>query len=306
MIFDVTSIQDLVRKYSDEQKCIEFLEKAFWNGNPVSPFDATSKVYKCKNNRYKCKNTGKYFNVKTGTIFEDSKIPLSDWFIAIWLFTTHKGGISSCELAREIHVTQKTAWFVLHRIRESAEFENHADLENEVEMDETYIGGLNKNRHADKKVHQSQGRSNKDKIPVFGMLERDGRVVAKVVASTSAKDLMPHILRTVDVCADVFTDEWVAYKNLDKIFNHYTVDHGAGQYVKGKIYTNNMECFWGNLKRMIIGVYRKMSKWQLQRYVDENVFRYNTRKLTPAERFVYLLHHTKGRRLKYKELKNAC
>ena len=306
MTFNVTSLQELVREFSDEQKCIAFLEEIFWNGTPVSPFDQTSKVYKCKNNKYRCLNTGKYFNVKTGTIFEHSKIKLTDWFVAIWLFTTHKGGLSSCELSREIHVTQKTAWFMLQRIRKTVEFENNTGLDNEIELDETYVGGLNKNRHANKKVKHAQGRSCKDKVPVFGMIERGGKVVANVVNSTSERDLMPYITRTVEFTATLFTDEWVAYKNLDEVYEHFIVNHGIGQYVSGNATTNRMENFWGNFKRSIIGVYRVLSKWHLQKYVDESVFRFNTRKMQPYERFVYLLPHTNNCRLKYEELKNAC
>lgn len=306
MLFDVQSISDLFRMFPDEQSCIDALEDLLWHGTPVSPFDRMSKVYKCKNNNYKCLNTGKYFNVKTGTIFENSKISLRKWFVAIWMFTSNKCGISSCELSRQIDVTQKTAWFMLHRIRKSVVFENNRGLEGEVEMDETYVGGLNKNRHTDKKVKHAQGRSGKDKTPVFGMVERGGRVVANVVSSTSEKDLLPHITRTVEVFSEVFTDEWVAYKNLDLYFDHFVVHHSMGQYVNGKATTNRMENFWGNLKRAIIGVFRVLSTWHLQRYVDEFVFKYNTRKLTTQERFVYLLPHTQNCRLKYKELKHAC
>lgn len=173
--------------------------------------DRMSKVYKCKNNNYKFLNTGKYFNVKTGTIFENSKISLRKWFVAIWMFTSNKCGISSCELSRQIDVTQKTAWFMLHCIRKSVVFENNRGLAGEVEMDETYVGGLNKNRHADKKVKHAQGRSGKDKTPVFGMVERGGRVVANVITSNGNSNSNGYIFTnkaeicTIDDVSKCFT-----------------------------------------------------------------------------------------------------
>lgn len=138
------SILDLFKAFPTEQSCIDHLEKLRWNGFIVSPFDSTSKVYKCKNNRYRCKNTGKYFNVKTNTLFDNTKIELRKWFAAIWLVTSHKKGISSLQLSRDIDVTQKTAWFMLQRIRNCFGIENNNELTNTVEMDETYIGGKNK------------------------------------------------------------------------------------------------------------------------------------------------------------------
>ena len=167
--------------FPDEDSCLDHLENIRWKDDITSPFDPESKVYKCKNHRYKCKNTGKYFNVKTNTLFEGTRIPLQKWFIATWMFLTHKKGVPSCQLARDLGVTQKTAWFMLHRIRLCFSFENDSELDNEVEVDETFVGGKNKNRHRDKKVKKCQGRSFKDKTPVIGMIERGGKAVAKVI-----------------------------------------------------------------------------------------------------------------------------
>lgn len=170
---DFNTILDLLSAFPDEQSCIARLESLRWeSGQIVSPFDSSSKVYKCANNRYRCKNTSKYFNVKTATLFDNTKVKLQKWFLAIWLVTSHKKGISSIQLSKDIGVTQKTAWFMLQRIRNCFGFDNDNDLSNEVEVDETYVGGKNKNKHNHNKVKGSQGRSVKDKAPVFGMVER--------------------------------------------------------------------------------------------------------------------------------------
>jgi transposase-like protein len=151
MINTNKSILDLIKAFPTEQDCINHLEELRWNGNVVSPFDPTSKVYKCKNNRYRCKNTGKYFNVKTATLFDNTKVELQKWFFAIYL-TSHSKGISSMQLAKDLDVTQKTAWFMLQRIRNCFGITDNNQLDSEVEIDETYVGGKNKNRHKNKKV----------------------------------------------------------------------------------------------------------------------------------------------------------
>lgn len=295
------SVFELMKYFPDEQSCIDILEEERWGGNIISPFDPTSKVYKCKGNRYKCKTTGKYFNVKTGTIFENSKISLRYWFYAIYMATSHKKGISSLQLSRDIHVTQKTAWFMLHRIRECLKVECLECLAMEVEADETFIGGKNKNRHKSKKVENAQGRSVKDKTPVFGMVQRDGLLIAKVVPNTQAQTLIPLVDQWVKPDSFIYTDEWQAYLQLNKSYNHGIVIHGEGQYVSDRAHTNTMEGFWGLLKRGIIGIYHNVSPKHLQKYVDEFAFRYNTRKISESDRFNLLLRSTQFR-LKYKQL----
>lgn len=294
------SVIELFEVFSTEQSCIDHLEQLRWNGDVVSPFDSTSKVYKCKDNKYRCKNTGKYFNVKTNTLFDNSNVPLRKWFAAIWLVTCHKKGISSLQLSRDIDVTQKTAWFMLQRIRNCFGIENNNDLTNTVELDETYVGGKNKNRHADKKVEFSQGRSTKDKTPVFGMVERESKLNAKVVPDTSCETLTRETVRYVKD-ALVCTDEWWGHNSIKKLFEHSIVNHKCKEYVRGDIYTNTIEGFWLLLKRGIISIYHFTSKHHLQRYVDEFVFRYNTRHISECERFNLLLQNTEHR-LTYKEL----
>ncbi|WP_185287638.1 IS1595 family transposase [Chryseobacterium lactis] len=302
---NIKSVFELTQTFSTEQDCIDYLEMLKWNKLPVSPFDENSKVYKCKNNQYRCKNTGKYFNVKTGTMFENSKVSLRKWFMAIWLVTSHKKGISSIQLGKDIGVRQATAWFMLQRIRACFGIENNNELEGIVECDETFIGGKNKNRHKDKKVPHSQGRSFKDKVPVMGMLQRDGKMNAFVVTDTKRKSIQPLICRYVNPEKTILiSDEWWAYKGLDKYYTHNVIDHSKKEYVSlqdNNIHTNNIEGSWNILKRSVSGMYNHVSKKHLQKYVDEFVYRFNLRKVTDQEKFRYLLSNSNVR-TKYKEL----
>lgn len=283
--------------FPDEESCIRYFENLRWGDKVVSPFDYTSKVYKCANGKYKCMNTGKYFNVKTRTVFESTKLPLRLWVYAIFIFMSHKRGISSCQLARDLDVTQKTAWNMLHKIRKFMESQNRQPLSGEIEVDETFVGGKNKNRHKDKKVAKCQGRSFKDKKPVFGMLQRDGNLTAIVVDNTKACTLKPLITQYVQERSVIYTDGW-DYGGISERYVHHSVDHGANFYGmtiqdpdgnKISVNTNSIECTWSHFKRMIFGTYYKVSKQHLQRYVDEFVFRFNTRNIGEFERFELFL-----------------
>lgn len=297
---DFKSIRDLLKTFPNEQSCIDHLELLRWNGNVISPFDSRSKVYKCKNNRYRCKRTGKYFNVKTATLFDNTKIELQTWFVAIYLITGHSKGISSVQLSKDLNVTQKTAWFMLQRIRNCFGIDTD-QLDNEVEIDETYVGGKNKNRHASKKVDKAQGGKSEDKTPVVGMVERRGKLKAQAVDNMHKDVVNPIIVKAVKTSAKVYTDEWMGYKSLQRIYDHSFVKHSASEYVRGQIYTNTIEGFWSLLKRGIIGIYHFASKKHLQKYVDEFVFRYNFRDGNVRLRFNEMLSNTENR-LKYKEL----
>lgn len=294
------SVRELLESFPDEQSCINHLEQLRWGGNVVSPFDPDSTVYKCKDNKYRCRNTGKYFNVRTSTLFDNTKVELRTWFLAIYLITSHKKGISSLQLGRDLNVTQKTAWFMLQRIRNCFGIENKHTLDNDVECDETYHGGKNKNRHSNKKAKESQGRSS-DKAPIFGMVERNGKLIAKTVPNVKASTLGPEIIKTIKKTAKIYTDEWLGYKGLKRIYNHIFVKHKQGEYVNGDAHTNTIEGFWSLFKRGVVGIYHFVSKKHLQRYIDEFVFRYNTRKYTEAGRLNMLLANT-GYRLTYKDL----
>jgi transposase-like protein len=191
---------------------------------------------------------------------------------------------------------------MLQRIRESCYCENHHILDGIVEADETFVGGKNKNRHHDKKVKNSQGRSFKDKTPVFGMLERGGKLVCRVVKNTSAKQLTRLIREIIKRGSTLYTDEWGGYNKAGKLYTRRIVDHSKHQYVNGDVSTNAIEGFWSILKRGIIGVYHSVSKKHLQKYVNEFVFRYNTRKLSDGKRFNLLLANAGNCYLPYKQL----
>lgn len=298
---DFNSIIELLKTFPDEQSCVDHLRELRWSEGVVSPFDAESKVYKCKDNRYRCRNTGKYFNVKTDTLFDNTKIALQKWFVAIWFLTSHKKGISSIQLAKDIEVTQKTAWIMMHKIRYCLGEDNDGDLDGEVEVDETYVGGKNKNRHKDKKVKNSQGRSYKDKTPVFGMLERDGKLIAKVVCDVKGNTLKTLIYNSVELGSTIHSDEWFAYNGLSREYTHKVVEHGKGVYVIDDTHTNTIEGAWSILKRMIIGIYHYTSRRHLQKYVNEFVFRYNTKNCTQGQRFNKMLSFLECK-LTYEEL----
>ncbi|UPT67927.1 MAG: IS1595 family transposase [Sphingobacteriales bacterium JAD_PAG50586_3] len=304
MFSEVSSLYGLSKAFPTELSCIKYLEKWRWKGIVISPFDPDSMVYKCKNNRYYCVNTNKYFNVKTGTIFENTKIELGKWFLAIWLITTKKRGINAHDIARDCKVTLKTAWFLLHRIRKGFAFENDGVLEGEIECDESFFGGKNKNRHADKKYEKCQGRSFKDKAPVLGMLERGGRLICRVLKDTKTWDITPVVRTHISINATLFTDEWAGYNEAEEVFGYerHFVSHSKKEYANGNITTNRIENVWSNMKRGIFGVYIKSTKKHLHRYMDEFVFRYNTKKKTDGYRFNYYLENLQNTRLRYKDL----
>ncbi len=255
------SLPQILNHFKDKETCVKFLEEQRWGGKPICPKCGCKKVYSIEGGkRYKCadKECYKKFSVTVGTVFENSKVPLNIWFAAIYLATAHKKGISSLQLHRDLGVTQKTAWFMLHRIREMLRQKAPTLLSGEVQADETFVGGKNKNRHVDKKIKESQGRSVKDKTPVFGLLS-DGKVKTTVVPDTKATTLKPIIEDMVEKGSIVVTDEWGAYNGLKKDYQHEVVKHNEKQFMTNGFHTNSMEGFWSLLKRGIFGIYHSAS-----------------------------------------------
>lgn len=299
------TLLEAVTYFADADVAFEFVKSLRWPDGPVCPecdsdnvgFLATRKMFKCR----ACK---KQFSIKKGTIFEDSPISLSKWLPAMWLIVNCKNGVSSYELARAIKVTQKTAWFMLHRIRLAMQSDDFT-MSGEVEVDETFIGGLARNMHADKRRAKIKGTGGMGKTAVLGLLERHGKggskVRAGVIANRKRRTLHAKIRETVEPGSEVHTDALASYNGLDSDYTHNVIDH-AEEYVRGNVHTNGIENFWSLLKRGLKGTYVSVEPFHLFRYIDEQVFRFNQRKLDDGGRFLTACASIFGRRLTYRQL----
>ena len=298
-----------VRFFADEEEAIQFLADVRWSdGEQVCPKCGTvGRHYWLKNQRrWRCREKAcrRQFSIKVGTIFEDSPIGLDKWLTAMWMVANCKNGVSSWEMHRALGVTQKTAWFMLHRIRLALQDEGAGKLGGEVEVDETYIGGKARNMHASRrrKLAMKTGRGETGKTVVMGILERKGNVRGAVVADVKKRTLQPHIYENVEPGTSVYTDEFNAYMGLEKDFEHGVINH-AEKYVDGQIHTNGMENFWSLLKRGLHGTYVSVEPFHLFRYLDEQMFRYNHRKdIGDAGRFDLAVQQIVGKRLTYAEV----
>ena len=298
-----TTLQEAVQYFSDPQRTLDFVVAMRWPHGPVCP--------RCHSHEYRfiktrlmwvCKSCLKQYSVKVGTIFEDSAIKLDKWMVAMWMLVSAKNGVSSYEIARGVGVTQKTSWFMMHRLRlllQNGSMDRK--LMGEVEVDETYIGGKARNMHKDKQLKVLRNEGHFRKAVVIGMLERKGEVRTAVINRASATILTDQIRKHVLPGSTMYTDELGSYTKIGREYAHNVINH-AEAYVRGNVHTNSIENFWSLLKRGIKGTYVSVEPFHLFRYLDEQSFRFNTRKDNDQGRFMAALSSIQGKRVEYKEL----
>ena len=293
-----SGLMEAIRYFSDPMTCLDAVAKVKWpKGDPQCPRCGERKTSFIRSRMlWTCLACRKQFSVKVGTIFEDSPIPLDKWLVTMWMLANCKNGISSYEVSRAIKVTQRTAWFMLHRIRYAQHHGGINKMTGSVEADETFIGGKAGFMHADKRSDKITGRGPEGKAIVFGLLDRETRKVRATVIGTRRKgDIQKSVRDNVAAGAELNTDALKSYEGLNE-YEHKVIDH-AEAYVNGTIHTNGLENFWSLLKRAIKGTYVSVEPFHLFRYLDEQVFRYNERKATDAERFAAVLGSIPGKRL---------
>jgi len=301
------TLQQAIVYFAEPVNCRQYAIEHRWPDGVVKcPRCGSANVaFQQKYNRWQCNNRHdrRQFTVKTGTIFEDSPLGLDKWLTAMWMIANCKNGVSSWEIHRAVKITQKTAWFMLHRIRLAMHPPTDTKLKGEIEVDESLIGGASRFMHKDKRERVIKGTGGQEKAMVLGMVERGGRVRGFVVGSRTKKELQEKIREHVKASSAIFSDELLSYEGLDIDYRHAVINH-AVEYVHGNVHTNTIENFWSLLKRGLKGTYVSVEPFHLFRYIDEQAFRYNFRKADGGdwERCSEVANHVLGKRLTYAEL----
>lgn len=296
------TLVEMMRRFPDGATAEAWFTENRWLTGPVCPKCGSTNIQsgtKHKTMSYRCRSCRKYFSFKTGTVMEGSKLGAQIWLIASYLLTTGLKGQASMKLHRDLGITQKTAWHLAHRIRETWPRASNAKFSGPVKVDETYVGGLEKNKHAKKKL--KAGRGGVGKTAVVGTKDRStGQIHAKTVMKTDKKTLCDLVKERVESGSQVFTDDFSAYQGIP--FDHKTVKHSAGEYVEGETHTNGIEGFWAMFKRGFKGTYHRMSEKRLDRYVTEFTGRHNVRCADTMDQMTRMAPGMVGKRLKYDDL----
>jgi transposase-like protein len=297
------SLQEAVVYFSDPERVHAFAVALRWpEGISCPRCESKEHSYISTRRIWFCKGCKKQFTVKVGSIYEDSPLGMDKWMMAMWLIINCKNGISSYEIARDLKITQKSAWFMLQRLRRVLQDERTGGkLSGEVEVDETYIGAKSRNMHLSNRRKKITAPGPKDKVPVMGILERGGKVRTFVVPDNRRKNLQPVVREHVEAGSAIFTDELMSYRGLEADYAHQIINH-AVEYVRGNVHTNGLENFWSLAKRGLHGTYVSVEPFHLFRYFDEQAFRYNNRKMTDGERFVVAMSQASGKRLTWDQL----
>ena len=298
------SLIAVIKAFPDEETCINHLENLRWpKGIIVCPCcGSTRKIYHVgRNHIYKCADCNKQFSVRKNTIFEESRLPLQKWFLAAWLITSNRKGIASTQLSREIGVSQKTAWFMLGRLREVANALSDigGPMHGTVEADETFMGGKEKNKHSNKRTNTGRGWAGK--TIVMGAVEREGRVTTELANGTTRDDIHKFVTGNINPDSTLYSDNHSGYQGLEN-YKHSIVNHAGGEYVNGLVHTNNIESFWSLLKRGHYGIFHTISAKHLNRYLAEFEARWDMKKMDGLTRLNTLLEATPGLRLTYGRL----